>query len=201
MLPRSPRPDGGHGPHPHRSWLHLIPARRNQEPHPGLQETARTVLVESGLAVLGSGGGLAPGPEFLRSLGGRAGSLPLASSGPARGEVRVQVGTWRCYPDPGPQGFESEPVRSYRAGCPGCGGRLDLFLLAFPFADPLAAACPHCSRELSLLELAFEPELPAARFEITFGDLERRASLAGHPAYPELTSRLGFPLREVHVTL
>ncbi len=193
------RPDGGQGRHPYRTWLHLLPLERQQALAPGAELVASRILIDAGMALAAPEGGLRPGPEFARVLGGRPGSLPMAL--PGRGEVRVEAGSWRCYPDPGPEGFDTEPPRGYRASCPHCAGEVELFRLGFPFPDPLTAACPRCAGALPLLELEFVPDLPAARLEITFGDLERRPSLAGHPVWAELESALGFPLREVHVTL
>jgi hypothetical protein len=113
----------------------------------------------------------------------------------------VEAGVWRCYPDPGPEGFDTDPVRSYRANCPACGTEVDFFALRFPFLDPLLGACPGCDAELSLLELSWAPQLPMGRMEITFGDLVGRPSLRPQPVFAELEAAAGTPLREAHVTL
>jgi len=197
------RPDHGHGPHPHRSWLHLLALEPSFEPSPGQLDAARAVLISRGLAQAAPEGGLRPGPEFARVFGfGRAvRSLPMAGAAGGRGEVRLEAGVWRCYPDPGPEGFNTVPLRGYTTACPGCGREQEFFSLRFPFADPMLGACPECGRELPLLELPWSPELPMGRMEITFGDLESRPSLRGEPVFKELEQALGAALREVHVTL
>lgn len=177
--------------------MHLIPAARRDPIPPAAVERAGEVLVRHGLAVLSPDGQLVPGPRFAAALQPRA--LPVA--GRPRGEVRIESGDWRCYPDPGPEGFESDPPQRYLARCPHCGVEIDLFRLRFPALDPMAAECPGCRAELSLLELGFEPDLPAARLEITFGDLDGRPSLTSNPVIPALEEALGLKLREVHVTL
>jgi hypothetical protein len=113
----------------------------------------------------------------------------------------VDVGILRFYPDPGPEGFDSVPLRSYRAPCPSCGSDLDLFSLRFPHPDPHTASCPTCGGSVSLLAVSFTPELPRARMEITFGDLDHRPSLRPHPVFGRLEQALGLRLREVHVSL
>ena len=196
----APRPDGGLGPHPHRSWLHLLPQDPDQRPVPDADSRARQILVEEGLAVLGPEGSLLPGAEFASALGARPGGLPMAGM-PLRGEVRVESGVLRFYPDPGPEGFDSMPLRSYRAPCPNCGSELDLFSLRFPHPDPHTASCPACGAAVSLLAVEFTPELPRAWMEITFGDLDHRPTLRPHPVFSRLERALGFRLREVHVSL
>ena len=199
------RPDHGHGPHPHRSWLHLLAAEPSFQPGPEELAKARDVLVAHGLAVAAPDGELLPGPEFARVLGSghSPSSLPMlgAQSARERGEVRVEAGVWRCYPDPGPDGFNTVPLRGYTAPCPGCGAAQEFFALRFPFADPMLGACPECGAELPLLLMPWSPELPTGRMEITFGDLERRPSLRSAAVFGELEETLGTALREVHVTL
>ncbi len=196
----APRPDGGLGPHPHRSWLHLLPQDPDQPPPPDAEARARQILVEERLATPGPEGSLLPGPEFPGALGAAPGGLPMAGARP-RGEVRVEAGVLRFYPDPGPDGFDSVPLRAYQAPCPRCGSDLDLFSLRFPHPDPHTASCPACGSSVSLLEVRFTPELPRAWMEITFGDLDRRPSLRPHPVFGRLERALGFRLREVHVSL
>ena len=200
VIRTGPRPDGGQRPHPHRSWLHLLPQDPDQPLPEGVERRAQEVLLATGMAQLGPDGGLLPGPEFRRALGGARGELPLAGVAP-RGEVRVEAGVLRFYPDPGPQGFDTVPLHSYLAPCPRCGAELELFLLRFPHPDPHSTTCPGCQATLSLLELEFTPELPRARLEITFGDLDQRPSLRHHPVFPRLERDLGLALREVHVSL
>ncbi len=196
----APRPDGGLGPHPHRSWLHLLPQDPDRQPAPDAESRARQVLVEEGMALPGPDDSLLPGPEFAGALGIPSRGLPMAGT-PPRGEVRVESGVLRFYPDPGPDGFDSVPPRSYLAPCPRCGSDLDLFSLRFPHPDPHTASCPACRAGVSLLEVEFTPELPRAWMEITFGDLDHRPSLRPHPVYGRLERALGFRLREVHVSL
>jgi hypothetical protein len=194
------RPDHGHGPHPHRSWLHLLAQDPSFQPTEAQLERVRTVLQSSGLAVADAGD-LFPGPNFASLLGGSGGMRPLPMAGRQRGEVRVEAGVWRCYPDPGPEGFDTDPVRSYLAVCPACGTEANFFALRFPFLDPLLGACPGCEAELSLLELSWAPEIPMGRMEITFGDLVGRPSLRPHPVFAELEAAAGTALHEAHVTL
>lgn len=196
------RPDHGHGPHPHRSWLHLLAAEPGFQPTLGDLGRAREVLVAHGLAVATADGELLPGPEFARVLGSgpSPSSLPMLGAR-QRGEVRVEAGVWRCYPDPGPEGFNTVPLRGYTASCPGCGAAQEFFALRFPFADPMLGACADCGAELPLLLLPWSPELPTGRMEITFGDLEGRPSLRSAAVFRELEETLGTGLREVHVTL
>jgi hypothetical protein len=165
-----------------------------------VEARARQVLLQAALAAPGPEGSLLPGPEFSGALGTRPGGLPLAGA-PPRGEVRVESGVLRFYPDPGPDGFDSVPLRSYRTTCPSCGSDLELFSLRFPHADPHTAGCPACGAAVSLLEVTFTPELPRAWMEITFGDLDHRPSLRPHPVFGRLERTLGFRLREVHVSL
>ena len=194
------RPDGGLGPHPHRSWLHLLPQDPDHPLAPDAESRARQVLVEEGMALPGPDGSLLPGPEFAMALGVAPRGLPMAAA-PPRGEVRVESGVLRFYPDPGPEGFDSVPLRSYRAACPSCGNELDLFSLRFPHPDPHTARCPGCEAAVSLLELRFTPELPRSWMEITFGDLDHRPSLRPRPVFRRLEQALGLRLREVHVSL
>ena len=199
------RPDQGHGPHPHRSWLHLLAADPAFLPAPTALAEVASALIRHGLAVADPEGELLPGPEFARLLGaGRSPrALPMLGAAAARprGEVRVEAGVWRCYPDPGPEGFNSSPLRGYSAPCPGCGTAAEFFALRFPFADPLLGACPGCGGALPLLQLPWFPELPMGRMEITFGDLEGRPSLRSEPVFGALEELLGTALREAHVTL
>lgn len=195
------RPDHGVGPHPHRSWLHLLALEPGFMPSERTLVAVRSALVEAGLAVPAPDGGLQPGPEFASVLGASASPAIPRLAGPIRGSVTVEAGIWRCYPDPGPQGFQSDPVTAYTAACPSCGGSLNFFLLRFPDPDPYQAVCPHCQGVISVLELHWSPELPKGRFEVTFGDLPTRASLLAHPVFSELQLIVGTPLREVHVTL
>jgi hypothetical protein len=193
------RPDHGTGPHPHRSWLHLLAAEPEYLPSEGVMEEVRSALIRSGLARATSDGGLRPGPDFTSSLSGRP---PVSlSGGPPRGSVTVEAGIWRCYADPGPAGFQSDPVTNYLARCPACGEVMNFFLLRFPEPDPYLTACPRCGSLTSVLALDWSPELPKGRFEVTFGDLDRRPTLRHHPIYRELEGIVGGPLREVHVTL
>jgi hypothetical protein len=194
------RPDHGHGPHPHRSWLHLLAKDPGFLPaEPALAEV-RAVLEGCGLAIADSDQ-LIPGPNFTSLLGGGGTMRPLQMAGRQRGEVRVEAGVWRCYPDPGPDGFDTEPVRTYLARCPACATEANFFALRFPFIDPLVGACPGCEAELPLLELTWAPELPVGRMEITFGDLEGRPSLRALPVFAQLEAAASTALQEVHVTL
>jgi len=201
--------------HRHRplSWLHLIPTDPTLTPPVLAVEAVRDALCAEGLAVR-SPEGLAPGPAFsrwlLRALPAPPTrpliAVPMAVPGPdradpQRGEVRVEAGVLRAYPDPGPQGLASPAPRRYRAACPGCGGPLDLYQLRFAGADPLAGACAECAAEIPVAETQWAPPLPVARFEITFGGLDHRPSLRSHPVFGELEAAAGASLREVHVTL
>lgn len=143
-------------------------------------------------------GVLAPGPAFAELLlVGR--SIPLA--GAIRGEVRLDVGVLRCYPDPGPEGFETEPPQPYQATCPGCGVQLEFFKLRFPEPAPMVADCPQCGISLDVSTLRWSPRLPVARAEVTFGDLDGRPSLRQTGFFGELEKLWATPLWEVHVTL
>lgn len=195
------RPDHGSGPHPHRSWLHLLSVDPQFLPPAGGLARAREQLLAHRLAVEGGDDGLHPGPEFARWLT-RAGpaALPMATS-VTRGEVRLEAGVWRCYPDPGPEGFDSDPVTRYLAPCRSCGELLDFFTLRFPYPDPFAISCPQCDAKARVLELHWTPKLAIGRMEITFGDLDCRPSLRQHPVFRQLELALGTTLRETHVSL
>ncbi|MHB1502117.1 MAG: hypothetical protein ACYCYK_13435 [Candidatus Dormibacteria bacterium] len=195
------RPDHGTGPHPHRSWLHLLAVDPRYVPSPQALEEAVAAVVRQGLAIRSEDGVLRPGPEFVRCLSGAVGPVPPSASRPPRGSVSVEAGIWRCYPDPGPQGFESEPVTTYLTPCPNCGVCLNFFLLRFPHPDPHRGVCARCGEEFSVLAMPWCPDLPMGRFEVTFGDLASRPTLRGHPVFPELEEILGVSLREAHVTL
>lgn len=208
-------------PHGLSSWLHLIPCERAFAAGPEAPAEVAAVLCRHGLAVPAADGGLSPGPTFASRLQDvRTGPVgPAARSGallhptvradaaapfPAvhpRGVVRVEAGILRVYPDPGPLGFQSDQPRRYLCVCPACGGALDLYRLSFPGTDPLVAGCPACAAEVPIAELGWDPPLAAARFEVTFGDLDGRPSLGGDAVFPALEDAAGCRLREVHVTL
>ncbi|HUY57759.1 MAG TPA: zinc ribbon domain-containing protein [Candidatus Micrarchaeaceae archaeon] len=189
----------GHGARGHRTWLHLLPEDRALVAGPEQLGATAELLVEFGLATLGSGAEiLLPGPTFARLLG-TPGQLPMA--GPVRGEVRLEAGVLRCYPDPGPQGFDTNPSRSYRADCPECGGAMEFFLLRFPDPDPMRAACPSCAARFDISVLGWSPPLPVARTELTFGDLDGRPSLRESEFFGRLQGLWRTSLTEVHVTL
>ncbi|HVC38708.1 MAG TPA: hypothetical protein VNH20_01880 [Candidatus Dormibacteraeota bacterium] len=189
-------------PHPGRAghtWLHLVPHEPTFIPGESALLATETLLVESGLAVGGdSPGTLLPGPNFARLLL-RPGYLPLA--GRPRGEVRLEVGVLRCYPDPGPDGFATEPPRSYRAACPDCASTLDFFRLRFPGPDAMTATCDSCLHDFDVSRLHWTPRLPVARTELTFGDLDGRPTLAGSDFLDRLEQLWATPIDEVHVTL
>jgi len=193
------RPENpSHRGHGHRTWLHLLPQDPEFVPSPDQVGATGRLLVDSGLAILGSDPEtLLPGPAFAQLL--IPGQLPLA--GIARGEVRVESGVLRCYPDPGPEGFDTQPAPSYVAACPSCGTQLEFFRLRFPNPDPMQAACPKCQQELDVAQLSWSPRLPVARAEVTFGDLNGRPSL--HTCgFPERLEELWeTSVIEVHVTL
>jgi len=193
------RAEPSHAPHGHRTWLHLLP--QDPEHVPDLQELQAAVelLAEMQLAILDPETGLLlPGPAFARLLtSGRL--VPLA--GAARGEVRLEAGVLRCYPDPGPEGFDTKPLHGYRADCPGCGVELEFFALSFPTPDPMQAVCPGCGKAADVSSLVWSPTLPVARAELTFGPLAGRPSLRGTELFRRLESAWETPLREVHVTL
>ena len=186
-------------------------------PGPEAVALARSALLESGVAVVPPDGfGLWPGPAFAavlgqpRSAGPPAGPmrpLPLAAGGGEavpgrpRGEVRVEAGVLRAYPDPGPLGFHTPEPVAYRALCPGCRAPLEFFSLRFPTGDPMEGGCPRCEAVTAVHRLSWEPPLPFARAEITFGDLDGRPSIAETPLMRRLTAAWSTPLREVHVTL
>jgi hypothetical protein len=195
----NPVTGSGHGPHGHRTWLHLLSEDAAFVPGPEQVEGTTQLLVECGLATRGSDPDiLLPGPAFARLLLA-PGKLPMA--GPVRGEVRLEVGVLRCYPDPGPDGFDTEPLQSYRAECPSCGAPLEFFRLRFPDPDPMRAACPSCARAFDISTLRWSPQLPVARTELTFGDLEGRPSLRGSGFFGQLEELWGTSLCEVYVTL
>ncbi len=195
------RSDHGTGPHPHRSWLHLLAVEPGYLPSDKVLEEVRSALIRAGLAREAPEGGLRPGPDFIRTLGGRAATTVPLAPGPARGSVTVEAGIWRCYADPGPSGFQSDPVTAYLAPCPSCAAALNFFLLRFPHPDPYQAVCPECESTASVLDLPWAPDLPVGRFEVTFGDLDSRPSLRAHPVFAELERIVTVPLKEVHVTL
>lgn len=122
-------------------------------------------------------------------------------AGERRGEVRLEDGVLRCYPDPGPEGFDTDPANVYRARCPRCGRELDFYALRFPSPDPMQGACPNCGGEVAVTSLDWSPELPVARAELTFGDLDGRPSLGGTAFLRELEGVWGGQIREAHVTL
>ncbi len=184
--------------HPHRTWLHLVPADPNHVPTPQQVQQAAQVLIGAGLAACaGPLAELVPGPQFARLL--RPGSLPQLARSP--GEVRVDAGVRRCYPDPGPDGFDTEPPNTYRAACPTCQAELQFFHLSFPLTDPLEAVCASCRRPVDVSRLGWTPELPVASAEITFADVDGRPSLRHTPVFSKLEAALGAPLRELFVTL
>ncbi|MGA8207328.1 MAG: hypothetical protein WB801_05095 [Candidatus Dormiibacterota bacterium] len=186
-------------PHGHRTWLHLLPEDPEFVPAPAQIEATENLLATFGLAVRGPEQGvLTPGPAFADLLLGRR-SIPIA--GAVRGEVRLEAGVLRCYPDPGSHGFETNPPQSYQASCPGCGVLLEFFKLRFPTPDPMAAVCPRCDFSLDVSALVWSPRLPVARAEVTFGDLDGRPSLRGTDFFGELEKLWATRLCEVHVTL
>jgi hypothetical protein len=192
-------PATGHGAHRHRTWLHLLPRDPEFIPSPNQLDEAVDLLVLSHLAIRGpEPGTLLPGPAFAEIL--LPGQLvPLA--GPARGEVRLDAGVLRCYPDPGSEGFDTDPPRGYRAGCPGCSGTLEFFTLRFPNPDPMRADCPTCGASIDISQLDWSPRLPAARAELTFGDLGHRPSLRSTAFFGQLEAAWGTALDEAYVTL
>ncbi len=215
MSPGGPPGVPGDG-HHHRSWLHLLPQDPAAVPVPAALDRARSVLIESGVALVSPDGfGLRPGPAFAALLGqaeatgptGRVRPLPLAGArggprpGRARGEVRVEAGVLRAYPDPGPLGFHTPQPVAYRAPCPGCEVALEFFTLRFPTGDPMEGGCPRCGAVTAVDRLPWEPPVPFARAEITFGDLDGRPSIAGTPLMDRLVAAWSTDLREVHVTL
>ncbi len=193
------RPRAAHGAVGHRTWLHLLPEDPSQVLSAAQLRDTRDLLQRSGLALPGPEAEvLAPGPAFARLLLPPR-RLPLA--GQVRGEVRLEAGVLRCYPDPGPLGFDTEPPRSYLGLCPGCAGELNFYRLSFPFPDPMQAACPGCRRAVAVTEVGWSPELPVACSELTFGDLEGRPSLRGSSFLEELALAWGGSPREALVTL
>lgn len=157
------------------------------------------LLATSHLAVPGADQSvLTPGPAFAALLLAR-GLIPMA--GAIRGEVRLDAGVLRCYPDPGPEGFETDPPQPYQANCPGCAAELEFFKLRFPEPDPMVADCPRCGLCLDVSMLTWSPRLPVARAEVTFGDLDGRPSLRETDFFGELEKLWATSLWEVHVTL
>ncbi|HEY6538971.1 MAG TPA: hypothetical protein VI138_08055 [Candidatus Dormibacteraeota bacterium] len=122
-------------------------------------------------------------------------------AGAPRGEVRLELGILRCYPDPGPRGFDTEPPQTYQAGCPSCGAVVDFFRLRFPDPNPMRATCPGCGAGLDISLLRWSPQLPVARAEVTFGGLEGRPSLARTDFFRHLEQTWGVGVAEAHVTL
>jgi hypothetical protein len=122
-------------------------------------------------------------------------------AGPVRGEVRLEAGVLRCYPDPGPDGFDTDPPRGYESDCPSCGDRLEFFRLRFPDPDPMRAACPRCAVSFDISARTWAPRLPVARAELTFGDLEGRPTLRASELFGQLERLWGTVLIEAHVTL
>jgi hypothetical protein len=199
LMPSTQPARSGHSAHGHRTWLHVLPEDPDFVPEPGQMEAAAELLTACHLAVSGPDPGvLAPGPAFADLLLGRR-LIPLA--GAVRGEVRIDAGVLRCYPDPGPEGFETDPPRSYRATCPACGVQLEFFKLRFPEPDPMVASCTGCSLSLDVSALEWSPRLPVARSEVTFGDLDGRPSLRETEFFAKLQKLWATPLWEVLVTL
>ena len=189
----------GRGAHGHRTWLHLLPRDQSFVPAPGQLEAAAELLIATRLAIRARGQDLLlPGPAFAQLLLHR-GVLPLA--GQIRGEVRLEAGVLRCYPDPGPEGFSTDPPQRYASDCPQCGNPLEFFRLRFPLPDPMQAVCPSCDAPLDISTLAWSPPVPVARAELTFGDLDGRPSLRDTPFFTELEKLWATPVHEVHVTL
>ncbi|MGA7173434.1 MAG: hypothetical protein WCB86_05370 [Candidatus Dormiibacterota bacterium] len=189
----------GHGAHGHRTWLHLLPEDQTFIPGAGQLEDTADLLVECGLATRGAEPvDLLPGPAFARLLLA-PGQLPMA--GVVRGEVRLEAGILRCYPDPGPDGFDTDPPQGYESGCPSCGNRLEFFRLRFPVPDPMRGACPRCAESFDISALTWAPRLPVARAELTFGDLEGRPTLRASEFFGQLERLWGTVVVEVHVTL
>ncbi|MFZ0168575.1 MAG: hypothetical protein WAL64_04015 [Candidatus Dormiibacterota bacterium] len=188
-----------HNSHGHRTWLHLLPEDPDFLPAPGQIQATERLLVACELAVAGPETGvLAPGPAFAELLLNRR-LIPMA--GAPRGVVRLEAGVLRCYPDPGPEGFDTNPPQPYQASCPGCGVLLEFFKLRFPTPDPMAAVCPRCALALDVSALPWSPRLPVARAEVTFGDLDGRPSLRGTAFFVELEKLWATPLCEAYVTL
>ncbi len=188
-------PHLGHG---HRTWLHLLPQDPTFSPSLREMEATARLLLESGLAIPGpEPETLLPGPRFAQLLA--PGALPMA--GAPRGEVRFESGVLRCYPDPGPEGFDTDPLQGYFTKCPGCGSELEFFRLRFPDPDPMHAACPTCTAGIDVSLLSWSPMLPVASAEVTFGDLEGRPSLGKSDFPSRLEEVWRTSVMEVHVTL
>lgn len=196
----SPSPAAsGHGVHGHQTWLHLLPRDAEFVPAPAQLAATEELLLASELAVRDPQSDLLlPGPAFARLLLSPR-RLPLL--GRVRGQVRLEAGVLRCYPDPGPEGFATDPPQSYAANCPHCGAPLEFFRLRFPLPDPMQAACPACPGTLDISRLAWSPSLAVARTELTLGDLDGRPSLRDTPFFAELERCWATSVREVHVTL
>ncbi|MGH7608823.1 MAG: hypothetical protein ACREOD_02600 [Candidatus Dormibacteria bacterium] len=185
--------------HVHRTWLHLLPCDPALVPPPPAVLAAESVLIEAGLARPdGAGAGLRPGPDWERllSTGGQARAGVAGDAG-----VRIEAGVLRAYPDPGPEGFDSQPLNDYQARCARCGEVLHLFALRFPLPDPMLAQCPRCSGVGDISQLEWTPELALARMEVTLGPVLGRPSLASSPIFRALEAALRCRLREVHVSL
>jgi hypothetical protein len=198
-MPSLTAAQSGHGVHGHRTWLHLIPEDPEFVPSPGVLDDTSRLLIESGLATHGPEPAiLLPGPSFPRLLLA-PGRLPMA--GPVRGEVRLEAGVLRCYPDPGPEGFDTDPPGEYVADCPGCGCGLEFFKLRFPQPDPMRAACSNCATNFDISQQPWSPRLPVARAELTFGDLQGRPSLRGSDFFGQLERLWANAVAEVYVTL
>ncbi|MGH7640876.1 MAG: hypothetical protein ACREN7_06605 [Candidatus Dormibacteria bacterium] len=191
-------PAPGHR-HPHRTWLHLLPTDAHLVPSPAQLRQTVELLEASGLSLAGPDLlQLPPGPDFARLLQPQP---DLTSGPPPVGEVRLEAGVLRCYPDPGPEGFDSEPLGAYHAECPGCGQVLDFYHLHFPFAGPLRTLCPRCGAEFEVPEVGWRPRLPVASAELTFGGVVGRPSLRDSGFLLRLEALWSTPVTEVHVTL
>jgi hypothetical protein len=197
-MPRPLQTGSGHS-HGHRTWLHLLSQDPDFVPGPAQLAATEALLVDSELATRGPQPDiLVPGPAFGRLLLSQ-GKLPMV--GLVRGEVRLEAGVLRCYPDPGPEGFDTDPPRPYRADCPNCRAPLEFFRLRFPDPDPMQAVCPACGTAFDISSLPWSPRLPVARVELTFGALDGRPSLRATEFFGQLERLWATALDEVHVTL
>ncbi|MGH7610485.1 MAG: hypothetical protein ACREN4_00545 [Candidatus Dormibacteria bacterium] len=189
-----PRGPAGHR-HPHRTWLYLLPEDPQVVASPASLGAAGRALLEAGLASPSDRTDeLAPGPAWGALL--EPGEAPSPDSC-----IRLDAGVLRAYPDPGPEGFESQPLNDYRAACPACGGGLLLFTLAFRDPDPMRGSCPRCEGTVDISTTHWDPPLVIARTEVSLGPFGSRPRLAGQPAFGALERALGCRLREVHVSL